>query len=251
MTEASTAHRDPSMGDITGGTAISTAAYALARRFAAGATLWCVSPAWPEHGRHVAVEFVHPVIVGTRALPAVAVSGPDPVASVRAVVRAGDVVLAVSRTDDPAVADLFERTPAWGATSLWVASGPTSAAVQADIVVRIDDPDGSAPFDGRLVLQYHLLWELTHVCFEHPGLLRDDPEEAGELCVTCRDEGRVAEVLRSSEDGGDVAVRTAQGVETIDASLVGPVVRDDLLLVHGGAAIAAIGAARPGAPRQP
>ena len=27
---------------------------------------------WPEHARHVAVEFVHPVIVGKRALPAVA-----------------------------------------------------------------------------------------------------------------------------------------------------------------------------------
>ena len=22
--------------------------------------------------------------------------------------------------------------------------------------------------DGRLVLLYHVLWELTHVCFEHP-----------------------------------------------------------------------------------
>ena len=43
---------------------LAAAALALARRFAAGATLWCVAPAWPSHARHVAVEFVHPVIVG-------------------------------------------------------------------------------------------------------------------------------------------------------------------------------------------
>ena len=43
---------------------LARAALALARRFAAGATLWCVAPAWPEHARHVAVEFVHPVIMG-------------------------------------------------------------------------------------------------------------------------------------------------------------------------------------------
>ena len=62
-----------------------------ARRFAAGATMWCLAPAWPEHARHVAVEFVHPVIVGKRALPAVSVIEPDPVAALRATVRAGDV----------------------------------------------------------------------------------------------------------------------------------------------------------------
>nr|MDQ3293690.1 hydrogenase assembly protein HupF [Actinomycetota bacterium] len=58
--------------EILGGSApaLATAALSLARRFAAGGTLWCWSPGSPEHARHVAVEFVHPVIVGTRALPA-------------------------------------------------------------------------------------------------------------------------------------------------------------------------------------
>ena len=42
---------------------------------------------WPEHARHVAVEFVHPVIMGKRALPAVAVADDDPVAA-SAVARA-------------------------------------------------------------------------------------------------------------------------------------------------------------------
>ena len=56
----------------------------LARRFAAGATMWCVAPLWPEQARHVAVEFVHPVIVGKRALPAVSIDAVDPVGALRA-----------------------------------------------------------------------------------------------------------------------------------------------------------------------
>src|SRR4051794_41268721 len=55
--------------------ALAATALPLARRFAAGATMWCWSPDHPEQAQHVAVEFVHPVIVGKRALPAVAVGG--------------------------------------------------------------------------------------------------------------------------------------------------------------------------------
>ena len=69
--------------DLGAGDDLALAALALARRFAAGATMWCLAPAWPEHARHVAVEFVHPVIVGKRALPAVSVIDPDPVAALR------------------------------------------------------------------------------------------------------------------------------------------------------------------------
>ena len=65
------------------GERLARAAFDLARRFASGATMWCVAPEWPEHARHVAVEFVHPVIVGKRALPAVAIEGRDPVAALR------------------------------------------------------------------------------------------------------------------------------------------------------------------------
>ena len=46
----------------------------MARRFHDGATLWVISPQWEPHAHHVAVEFVHPVIMGKRALPSVALS---------------------------------------------------------------------------------------------------------------------------------------------------------------------------------
>src|SRR5215210_2182388 len=49
----------------------------MAERFARGGRLIALgrSPAARSDARHVAVEFVHPVIVGKRALPAIGVAG--------------------------------------------------------------------------------------------------------------------------------------------------------------------------------
>jgi len=232
-------------GAVAGGSArpdaLAAAALLLARRFAAGATMWCVAPGAPEHARHVAVEFVHPVIVGTRALPAVSVAGPEPVAVLRAAARPDDVVLVVGAGADDTVVDVLQRAPAWGLTSIWVGWGDEAAAapVPTDARLWTDDVDGSARFDGRLVLTYHLLWELTHVCFEHPGLLTDDRECVEDVCITCSDEGRLAEVVRV-DGGGDAVVRTARGVERVDVSLVGDVRPDDLVLVHAGTALSLV-----------
>ncbi len=218
---------------------LAAAALTLARRFAAGATLWCVAPAWEPHAHHVAVEFVHPVIVGKRALPAVALTGPGLVNMARLAVRPGDVILAVAAESDPDVAAITRRAPAWGATTLWLGNGPRPPAGAADHVLWLDDPDPLAPATGRFVLLYHLLWELTHVCFEHPGLLSGaEVECTDEVCITCSDEGRLAEVIAplGAADGGTL-VRTANGEESVDTLLVGPVEPGDLLLVHAGAAI--------------
>ncbi|MEV5410746.1 HypC/HybG/HupF family hydrogenase formation chaperone [Thermopolyspora sp. NPDC052614] len=221
---------------------LAAAALTLARRFAAGATLWCVAPAWEPHAHHVAVEFVHPVIVGKRALPAVALTGPGLVDTARLAVRPGDVILAVAAESDPDVASITRRAPAWGATTLWIGNGPRPPAGAADHVLWLDDPDPLVPATGRFVLLYHLLWELTHVCFEHPGLLSGpDVECTDEVCITCGDEGRLAEVIAplGAADGGTL-VRTANGEESVDTLLVGPVEPGDLLLVHAGAAITRI-----------
>jgi hypothetical protein len=198
--------------------------------------MWCVAPAWPEHARHVAVEFVHPVIVGKRALPAVSVVDPDPLAALRATARAGDILLAVSRADVSAVASAMRRAAAWGVTSVWVGSVARPEPGAADHVLWLDDPDATAHHDGRLVHTYHVLWELTHVCFEHPGLLTGDEAGCdGLVCTTCSDEGRPAEVVTVTAE--TASVRTAAGQEVVDTTLVGPVGRGDLLLVHAGTAI--------------
>ncbi|MBA3745555.1 HypC/HybG/HupF family hydrogenase formation chaperone [Sporichthya sp.] len=209
----------------------------LARRFAAGGTLWCISPEWEPHANHVAVEFVHPVIVGKKALPAVALTGPDLVATVRVSVRPGDVVLAVASANEAAVRSVMRRAPAWGASTLWIGSGTRPTAGAADHVLWLDDPDPRLPATGGFVLLYHLLWELTHVCFEHPGLLSPPPAEcADDVCVTCSDEGRLAEVV-AALDPGRALVRAAGGQEHVDTMLVADVEPGDLLLVHAGLAI--------------
>src|SRR5580658_4747392 len=79
---------------------LALAALALARAYAAGATMWCVAPQWPDPGRHVSVELVNPVIVGKRALPAVHVSPPGEAESLRVLGRPGDVLLAISSSLD-------------------------------------------------------------------------------------------------------------------------------------------------------
>jgi hypothetical protein len=209
---------------------------ALARRFSAGATMWCASPTWPFHAHHVAVEFVHPVIVGKRALPAVTVPpAADLVATLRASVVPGDIVLVLAEADDPTVLDAMRRGPAWGVETVWIGAGgnrPEPGA--ADHVIWLDTDE---PLDAseRFVRIYHLLWELTHVCFEHPGLLKPEPECDEEVCITCSDEGRPAEVV--SVEGDEAVVRTPDGQERIDVSLIDPPAPGDLVLVHAGFAI--------------
>ena len=222
---------------------LAAAALALARRFAAGATMWCVAPQWEPHAHHMAVEFVHPVIVGKRALPALALTSPALVAQARVSVRTGDIVIAVAAADDDDVVDLMRRTPAWGALAVWIGSGARPDPGAADHVLWIDDPDPLAPATGRFVLMYHLLWELTHVCFEHPGLLVAPASDcADDACVTCSDEGRPAEVVAPPvAPFGTALVRTATGTEQIDTTLVGEVTAGDLLLVHAGSALTKVG----------
>ena len=220
---------------------LAIASLVLARRFSTGATLWCLAPAWEPHAQHIAVEFVHPVIVGKKALPAVAVNGPDLVSTVRVSARAGDVVIAVAAADDLAVREVMRRAPAWGVTTLWIGNGPRPPAGAADHVLWLDDPDPRLPATGGFVLLYHLLWELTHVCFEHPGLLTQDAAQCtDEVCITCSDEGRLGEVLAPGRDGGLALVRTATGNERVATMLVDPVETGELLVIHAGMAIGRI-----------
>jgi hypothetical protein len=215
---------------------LAAAALDLARRFHEGATLWVISPQWEPHAHHVAVEFVHPVIMGKRALPSVALVEPDPVAQARVASQPGDLLLAVASADEPAVVDAMRRAPAWGVLTLWIGSGPRPPAGAANHILWVDSEDPMVPATGRFVLMYHLLWELTHVCFEHAGLLK--PEECtDEVCVTCSDEGRLGEVVLAADATGRALVRTAEGEEFVDVTLLGDVARNDLILLHAGTAI--------------
>jgi hypothetical protein len=225
---------------------LAAAALALARRFAAGATMWCVCSQWPSHGRHVAVEFVHPVIVGKRALPAVHVEGPDLAGSVRSLARPGDVVLAVSTPDDAPTVDLLRRAEAFGLTRVWLGTGPRPPVGRAEHIVWVEhlDPALTAR-SGDMVMLYHLLWELTHVVFEHPGLLAEtDPACSADQCITCSDQGDVAEVRRVLADGR-VEAMARGSLQEVDVNLIDPVRPGDLIVIHAGVAITTLGEGEP------
>jgi len=133
----------------------------------------------------------------------------------------------------------MQRADVWGLTTVWVGAGRDRPEPgSADHVLWIDGEAGAAAHDGSIVLRYHVLWELTHVCFEHAGLLAepDDACAGDSTCVTCSDEGRVAEVV-TVDPAGFAAVRSERGTETIDVNLVVPIGPGDLVLVHAGAAI--------------
>ena len=119
---------------------LAAASFTLAKRFAAGATMWSMAPTWEPHALHIAVEFVHPVIMGKRALPAVALTGSELVDQVRVSVRSGDIVVAVSGADNAEVRSVMRRGPAWGVTT-WVGSGPVrtsdSTAVTGSVAANL------------------------------------------------------------------------------------------------------------------
>jgi hydrogenase maturation factor len=195
------------------------------------------------------------------------VEGADVVGALRLLARPGDVLLVVSAADDPVADGLLRRAEAWGLTRLWLGAGTRPLFGRAEQVVWLEGVDPAmAARSGDLVMLYHLLWELTHVVFEHPGLLAAEapgPESrnsasgysasgysasgysasgysasecSDEVCITCSDEGRVAEVT-SVGAWGQAEVVVAGRSETVDVSLVDPVDPGDLVLVHAGVAL--------------
>ena len=179
---------------------------------------------------------MHPVIVGKRALPAVTVpTAADMVATLRASVNPGDIVLVLAEADAPRVIDAMRRGAAWGVETVWIGAGSRRPEAGAANHVIWLDTDDALEASELFVRIYHLLWELTHVCFEHPGLLKPEPECTDEVCITCSDEGRPAEVVLV--DGDEALVRTPDGQERIDVSLIDTPSPGDLVLIHAGFAI--------------
>ena len=132
----------------------------MAERFARGGRLvsFGSSPADRSDVRHVAVEFVHPVIVGKRALPALGVA-PGHVALLA---RPGDLAIAFGDGDEVAAAVAAARD----AGCLTIGFAPVGAEWEFA-------PPTSDPFVAQELTEtlYHVLWELVHVFFEHRGLL--------------------------------------------------------------------------------
>jgi D-sedoheptulose 7-phosphate isomerase len=116
--------------------------------------------------QHVAVEFVHPVIVGKRALPAIDVSARYRAWTASAI-GADDVVIGFDPSgEDRGVAGALDSARARGALTCALA-GPS-----ADYAIDVVDPD---PFIHQEIVEivYHVLWETVHVFLEHSALGHD------------------------------------------------------------------------------
>lgn len=168
---------------------IAEACWAMARRFHQGGRLLAFgNGAWATDAQHVSVEFVHPVIVGKRALPALALTNDSATLSglmasnktdmpfvhqLRVLARPHDIALGFSPDGRCAnvVAALVEAQRL-SLLTLGLAGGDGGQLSQSELdfsfIVQAHDP---------LVIQethetlYHILWELVHIFFEHEGLL--------------------------------------------------------------------------------
>jgi D-sedoheptulose 7-phosphate isomerase len=143
--------------------------HAMAERFARDGRLVALgaTPAARSDARHVAVEFVHPVIVGKRALPAVALTaeGGDLAAQARLVLRPEDIAIAFGTDEDGGQA-ARALALARQRGCLTIAFTPSGAEWE------LEPPSADAYVRQELIeTLYHVLWELVHVFFDHRGLL--------------------------------------------------------------------------------
>ncbi len=168
---------------------IAQACWAMARRFHQGGRLLAFgNGAWATDAQHVSVEFVHPVIVGKRALPALALTNDSATLSglmaggnaempfvrqLQVLARPQDMAMGFSPAGNCTnVVAALELARKMGLLTLGLAGGDGGLMKESSLdfcfVVQAHDP---------LVIQethetlYHVLWELVHIFFEHEGLL--------------------------------------------------------------------------------
>jgi len=209
-------------------TRLAHACHELARIFARGGTLVAFGTgAAVTDAAHVAVEFMHPVIVGKRALPALALTN-DATGAARGsrLAGAGDVALAIAHgPPDPAVERFLDGARERGALTLVFGAAGAMPAADYGFAAASEDPQVVQEVHETA---YHVLWELVHVFFEHPGLL-------DEACITCGDVAVEATVV--AVRGATAIVESDGAREEVAVELIDEVREGDVLLCHAGVAL--------------
>ncbi|HEY7282154.1 MAG TPA: SIS domain-containing protein [Actinomycetota bacterium] len=177
-------------------TAVANACHDMAVRFHRGGRLVVFGNGGAStDAQHISVEFVHPVIVGKRALPAMSLT--NDVGTLTGIAqRLGlDEVFAHQLRHLGAPADIAFGI-SWDGGCRNVLRGLETARDMGMLTIALVGGDGgsiarSGAADHSLVAHagdpmvvkevhttiYHVLWELVHVFFEQPGLL--GPEVIG------------------------------------------------------------------------
>jgi D-sedoheptulose 7-phosphate isomerase len=171
--------------------AVAEACHAMAVRFHRGGRLIVFGTGGAStDAQHVAVEFVHPVIVGKRALPAISLTsdvatvtgiasspaGVDSVFShqIRYLAEPADIALGIGVSgDEPAVIGGLALAQELGLLTIALIGGDGGQVAAANVA---DHVLTAASADPRVIKEtqvtaYHVLWELVHVFFEQPGVL--------------------------------------------------------------------------------
>jgi len=171
---------------------IAQACWDMARRFHQGGRLIAFgNGAWATDAQHVSVEFVHPVIVGKRALPAIALTNDSAVLSGLAVGNVGGVPFArqlaiLCRPQDIAlgfslaqqkdnVLEALVKAKGMGLLTLGFTNGDGGEMADAglDYCFAVQSADPLVVQETHETL-YHVLWELVHIFLEHEGLLNNE-----------------------------------------------------------------------------
>jgi D-sedoheptulose 7-phosphate isomerase len=170
--------------------AVARACYDMALRFHRGGRLLCFgNGSAAADAAHIVVEFVHPVIVGKRALPAMSLANDAATlsgiarlggvedsfaAQLRLLGTADDIALGISADGQCAnVARALEAARDMGLLTVALVGGDGGRIAR---IPRLDHVQIARSDDPRVVKEihvtaYHVLWELVHVFFEQPGVL--------------------------------------------------------------------------------
>src|SRR5512142_2055051 len=170
--------------------AVAAACHAMAVRFHRGGKLIVFGTGGASaDAQHVAVEFVHPVIVGKRALPAISlttdvatvtgVAARDGIAEIfahqiRYLAAPEDIALGISADGHCASVQAgLDTAKSKGLLTIALVGGDGGALAGDPAVDHLlTAPSGDPRIVKELqVTMYHLLWELVHVFFEQPGVL--------------------------------------------------------------------------------
>jgi D-sedoheptulose 7-phosphate isomerase len=200
--------RDGPTDDLAGqADAVAAACHAMAVRFHRGGRLVVFGTGGPStDAQHVAVEFVHPVIVGKRALPAISLTADvatvtgiaerDGISAIfshqlRYLAGPADIALGISADgENSSVLAGLETARELGLLTVALIGGDgpaidgpaidgpaidgpaagTAASKAADHVLVANSGDPRVVKEMHVTL-YHILWELVHVFFEQPGVL--------------------------------------------------------------------------------
>jgi D-sedoheptulose 7-phosphate isomerase len=190
-------------------TRLAEACQEMSRRFLAGGRLLAFgNGSAATDAEHVSVEFVHPVIVGKRALPALDV-GPNFETRLPAILRPEDMVMGFAFSGrDKAVERALLMAEERGALTFALA-GEVGA-------YPFDLPDED-PFVCQEVFEvlYHLLWETVHVYFEHREQGHDVGASSFLYPMLGKGEQRLEEVVREVQSS---MLQKVEGVNSLRAA---------------------------------